>query len=129
MGYSKYKILSYKPTQKWHMSCVVLGKGLLPWCPWLPWPWYHLCGGYHGGMNICGSNASHPNDPTRGLNVGPPSGFLLGEFAPCEYLSCPPFGGWWTKLLCGTWIGKLSTIWCISILMGIIIVIEVITCC
>jgi hypothetical protein len=28
MGYSKYKILSYKPTQKWHISCVVVGKGL-----------------------------------------------------------------------------------------------------
>ncbi len=24
MGYLKYKILSYKPTQKWHVSCVVL---------------------------------------------------------------------------------------------------------
>jgi hypothetical protein len=24
---------NYKPTQKWHMSCAVLGKKLLPWCP------------------------------------------------------------------------------------------------
>jgi hypothetical protein len=30
MEYSKYKILSYKPMQEWHMSCVVFGKGLLP---------------------------------------------------------------------------------------------------
>jgi len=25
--------LSYKSTQKWHMSCAALGKELLPWCP------------------------------------------------------------------------------------------------
>jgi hypothetical protein len=30
MGYLKYKILSYKPMQKWHMSCAILGKGVLP---------------------------------------------------------------------------------------------------
>jgi hypothetical protein len=29
------KNLSYKPTQKWHVSCVVLGKGFLLWHPWL----------------------------------------------------------------------------------------------
>jgi len=29
-GHSKYKFLNYKPIQKWHVSCVVLGKGLLP---------------------------------------------------------------------------------------------------
>jgi hypothetical protein len=28
MGYSKYKIINYKPTQKLHISCVVIGKGL-----------------------------------------------------------------------------------------------------
>jgi len=33
-GTPKYKIYSYKPTQKWHVSCVlVLGKGLLVWDP------------------------------------------------------------------------------------------------
>jgi hypothetical protein len=30
MGYPKYKIFNYKLTQKWHMSCAVVGKGLLP---------------------------------------------------------------------------------------------------
>jgi hypothetical protein len=30
-GYLRYKFLSYKPTQKEHVSCVVLEKGLLPW--------------------------------------------------------------------------------------------------
>ncbi len=33
IGYSKYKLLNYKLTQQWHMSCVVLGKGLLPLHP------------------------------------------------------------------------------------------------
>jgi hypothetical protein len=27
----KYKFLNYKPTQKEHVSCVILEKGLLPW--------------------------------------------------------------------------------------------------
>jgi len=44
---------------------------------------------YHGGINMCGSNVGHPNDPTSGLNGGPPS----------ESLSCPPYGGWWVELL------------------------------
>jgi hypothetical protein len=43
--YPKYKILSCKPMQKWHVSCTVLGKRVLPsrpWClstcfhPWIP---------------------------------------------------------------------------------------------
>jgi hypothetical protein len=33
-GDLKYKILSYKPMQKLHVPCVVLGKRFLPWCPW-----------------------------------------------------------------------------------------------
>ncbi len=76
------------------MSCVVLGKKKLPWCPWFFWQLFHPNGGYHGGMNIRGSSAGHPNDPTCGLNVGLPNGFLLGEL-PCVSLGCPPYGGWW----------------------------------
>ncbi len=34
MGYPKYKIQNYKPTQKQHVSCVVLGKRHLPWRPY-----------------------------------------------------------------------------------------------
>jgi hypothetical protein len=33
MGYPKYKILSCKLTQKWHMSYAIVGKGFLPWHP------------------------------------------------------------------------------------------------
>jgi hypothetical protein len=36
-------------------------------------------GGYHGGINMCGLNTSHPNDSTGGLNGVPLGGFLLGE--------------------------------------------------
>jgi hypothetical protein len=42
MKYSKYKFSNYKPNWKCHMSCAILEKGLLPWCPWLLWPWFHL---------------------------------------------------------------------------------------
>ncbi len=31
----KYNFLIYKPTQKWHMTCATLGKGLLLWLLWL----------------------------------------------------------------------------------------------
>ncbi len=42
--YPKYKILSYKPTCKWDMSCAILGKWLLPLCPWLLLPCSHPLG-------------------------------------------------------------------------------------
>jgi len=29
----KYRILNYKPTHEWHLSCEDFGKGLLPWHP------------------------------------------------------------------------------------------------
>ncbi len=28
---------------EWHVSCVILGKWLLPSHPWLLWPWFHPC--------------------------------------------------------------------------------------
>jgi hypothetical protein len=40
-GVFKYIISSYKPTQEWHVSCAILGKGLSPWCPKLLWLWFH----------------------------------------------------------------------------------------
>jgi len=49
---------------------------------------------YHGGINMRGSSASHPNDPKGKLsghlpNGSPPIKILLGEF-----LSYLPYGGW-----------------------------------
>ncbi len=35
---------------------------------------------YHGGINIRGSNASHPNDPKGKLSGHPPNGFPSIEF-------------------------------------------------
>jgi hypothetical protein len=40
-GVSEILNLNYKPTQKWHMSCEVLGKGLLPCHPWFLWTCFH----------------------------------------------------------------------------------------
>jgi hypothetical protein len=35
----KFNVINQQ--KKWHMSCVVLGKGLLPWHPWLLWLCFH----------------------------------------------------------------------------------------
>jgi len=66
---------------------------------------------------------------TSGLNGGPLGGFHLDELPPSESLNCPPFGGWWAKLLFGTCVGKPSPIQCISILIGAMVIIEVVTYC
>jgi hypothetical protein len=50
-------------------------------------------GWYHGGINMCGSNANHLYDPTCGLNGSPPSGSPPSELSLGEFSSCPPFGG------------------------------------
>jgi len=41
MEHTKLKNLNYKPMQEWYVSCAILGKELLPWHPWLLWPWFH----------------------------------------------------------------------------------------
>jgi hypothetical protein len=51
-------------------------------------------GWYHGGVNMCGSSASHPKDPTSGLKGGPPNESPPTELPLGESLSCPLFGGW-----------------------------------
>ncbi len=43
--------------------------------------------------------ASHPNDPTSGLNDGPLSRSPLGELPEGEYPCCPSSNGWWVELL------------------------------
>jgi hypothetical protein len=79
-------------------------------------------------MNMCGSGASHPNDFTCGLISGFPRGY-----APCELLgessSCLPFDGWWIEPTFGTRVSKLLLIQCMSILIGTMVVIEVVTYC
>ncbi len=40
-----------------------------------------------------GLGLGHLNDPTCGLNGGPPSGFPLDELLLGESLGYPPFGG------------------------------------
>ncbi len=42
------------------------------------------CGWYHGGMNMHGSNVSHPEDPTLGLKDTPLSKYPLIELLPRE---------------------------------------------
>ncbi len=49
--------------------------------------------GYHGGINMYGSNVGHPNDLTCGLNGGPLGGFPLTELPRNESPNCPPFHG------------------------------------
>lgn len=49
--------------------------------------------GYHGGINMHGSNVGHPNDLTCGLNGGPLGGFPLSELPPNESPNCPPSNG------------------------------------
>jgi hypothetical protein len=53
----------------------------------------------HGGTNMHMVGASHPNDPTCGLNGGPLSEFPPYELPLGESLGCLPFGGWWIKPL------------------------------
>jgi hypothetical protein len=65
---------------------------------------------------------------TCGLIGGSPRGC-----APCEFLgessSCLPFDGWWIEPTLGTWVSKLLLIRCMSILIGTMVVIEVVTYC
>lgn len=79
-------------------------------------------------MNMCGSSVGHPNDLTCGLIGGFPRGY-----APCELLgessSCLPSDGWWIKPPLGTWVSELLLIQCMSTLIGIMVVIEVIAYC
>ncbi len=41
-----------------------------------------------------GLGVGHQNDPTCGLNGGPPSGSPLYELPPSESLGCLPSDGW-----------------------------------
>jgi hypothetical protein len=50
---------------------------------------------YHGGINIRGSSASHPNDPKGKLSGHPPNGSLSIKFPQGEFLSYLPSGGWY----------------------------------
>jgi hypothetical protein len=56
---------------------------------------YTTNGWYHGGINIHGSGVGHLNDPTSGLNGGPPSISLLSELPLGESQGCLPSDGWW----------------------------------
>jgi hypothetical protein len=61
-----------------------------------------------------------------GLIGGSPRGYasceLLGESS-----SCLPSNGWWIEPPFGTWVSKLLLIRCMSILIGTMVVIEVVT--
>jgi hypothetical protein len=39
--------------QEWHMSCVILGKGLLSWHPWLLWLWFHPLSKFNVSVRVC----------------------------------------------------------------------------
>jgi hypothetical protein len=43
---------------------------------------------------MLGLGVDHLNDPTCGLNGGPPSGSPLDELLLDESLGCPPSSGW-----------------------------------